>query len=238
MVDIPRSSFIPRETSGAVPGRVKRRKTFHIFGFLATVVLVGSLALAAGVFFYEKTATKALANVKIELGQQKDKFDEVRVGEVRAFDRKLRAASVLLDTHIAPSKLFATLETETMARIQLMKFDFEYDPGYDVNVTLEGGTEEFKTVALQSVRFEDGKLLDKGVFAEVGTAETISPDVANVVKTGANTVDHKVMFTVEAVIPHSAISFDATFSTPPALNSFETSESASPEPEEQGMTNQ
>jgi hypothetical protein len=211
MVDIPRSSFIPRETASAVPSRVKRRRTFHFFGFLATVIFVCSLALAAGVFFYEKTAEKALATEKFKLIEQKGKFDETRVNEVRAFDRKIRAASLLLDLHITPSKLFSTLEAETMARIQLTNFQLEYEPGYELIVSMQGGTEEFKTVALQALQFGKGTLLDQISFTEIGTSQTIAPSAgATGATSGSN--NNKVQFTVETVIPHAVLRYDGSVS--------------------------
>lgn len=209
MADIPRSSFIPKETSGAVPSRIKRRRTFHVFGFLASVLLIGSLALAAGTYFYKKTAEKARDNTQEELRLLKDQFDEKQVAEVRQFDRQLKAAEFLLNNHIAPTKIFTVLERSTKQRVQFMDFGLEYDPSFDVTVSLSGGTEEFMTVALQALQFGSEPLLRDALFSEVSSEGANIEAVENPV---SDVEDHEVTFAVSGTVAPSLLLYDGIYS--------------------------
>ncbi len=169
MVDIPRSSFIPKEGSGMTPGRARRTRTFHVFGFIATVSLVGSLLSAGFVYFLKSSAESNLDTEKQALREQKDLFNQDSIAEVREFDRRLQAADLLIRNHISPLKIFAALEERTKQRIQFTSFTLEHSPSLEVIVSLQGKTPEFKTLALQESSFADDLLLKDVLFSEVST---------------------------------------------------------------------
>jgi hypothetical protein len=171
MVDIPRSSFIPKETSGLTPDRIRRGHTFHVFGFIGTAILVGSLLSAGLVFFLRSSANSDLEDAKRTLSEQKDLFRPEHVSEVQEFDRRLKAAEVLIQNHVSPSRIFGALEEKTKQRIQFTAFALERTSANEVLVSLTGKTEEFKTLALQASDFENDDILRDVVFSEVSTSE-------------------------------------------------------------------
>ncbi len=208
MAEIPSSSFIPRQNQSAIPARIRRRRTFSILNFVSTVILLGSLILAGGTFFYKGRVAVVQDNVKAELTAQEGLFNDTEILTVKHFDRQIRAAKHILENHIAPSKIFSVLETATMDRIQFTSFDYSYDPGFEVMVTVMGGTQEFKTVALQALAFGDesnGKeaLLKDAVFTEIGTSETsVAPTDSG------EEISHSVNFSLTGVIAPSEIKYD------------------------------
>jgi hypothetical protein len=171
MADIGRSSFIPRETSGLTPNKIRRKRTFHVFGFVATAMLLGSLALGGGVYFLRKDSADNLASAKQTLVDQKSLFKVEHISEVREFDRRLKAAEALLQNHIAPLKIFSTLEQETKQRIQFSAFTLEHSPSRELLLTLEGVTPEFNSLALQEMKFGDNRVLKDIVFNQVAINE-------------------------------------------------------------------
>jgi hypothetical protein len=231
MVDIPRSSFIPKETS-ALPTRVTRRKSFHVFNFFSSALLVVSLLLAGGTFFYKLTLEKERDESIAELATKKSLFSDEKLLEISIFDRKLRAASFLLDNHLAPSRIFSALESGTMERIQFRDFVYEYEYPLGISLELTGETEEFKTVALQADEFFEEPLLREGVFTDLGTEDpTSSEDSGN-----AGTKD-EVHFTVSGIIARELLKYDGTgaasmntFSIPEMNNSLQgTAQGSNPE---------
>lgn len=212
MVDIPRSSFIPKEKSTAVPNRIQARRTFGVFNFIATTALIISLIGAGGVFVYKKTVSSALTQAGQDLAEQKGLFKDDQIIEVRMFDKKLRAAEYLLKNHIAPSKILSALESTTMQRVQFTGFALEYQPGLEVILTLKGATQEFKTVALQSLQFgKEGSLLKDAVFKDVGSASAQSQAKAGQNTTDtANTTNNQVQFTVKGSVGLGLLAYDGT----------------------------
>jgi len=214
MADFSRSSFIPKETTGAVPSRVRRRRTFHIFGFIATTMLVGSLALAAGVYFLKTSAQKGLDDAKQSLIEQDNLFKQESISEVREFDRKLKAAELLINNHISPLKIFAALEKETKQKVQFTAFEVEHTPTLEVILNLQGTTPEFKSLALQEITFSENGVLRDVVFSEVSTNDGSSPDRKSA------SADSSINFNLKGTLSPDTIPYDGV--TPTTIISADT----------------
>lgn len=206
-MDIGRSSFIPKETAGMTPSKIRRRRTFNFFGFLATTTLIGSLIFAGGVYFFQSIATAKLQSAQLALNEQKSLFKPEDIAEVREFDKRLQAATELLRNHVAPLKIFAALEENTKKNIQLTSFTLEHTPSLEMVVSIEGTTPEFKTLALQELQFADTQLLRDIVFKEVKTVddENATP---------------MITFSLEGVVDTSLVHYDGTPTFIPAPTAF------------------
>ncbi len=210
MAEIPRSSFIPKQSGSAIPATMQRRKNFSVFNFLASVILVASLAVAGGSYFYKGITQKRLDGAKQSLIDEKRKFGDEKLNEVRDFNRQLLAVKFLLDQHIAPTKIFKVLEFATMQRIQFNNFKFEYDPVVgDALVTVQGGTEEFKTVALQAMKFGDQPILNEVMFSELGSSDVSSDSVEEGNQKESD--PQAVVFTVTGIIPLNLLQYDGQY---------------------------
>ncbi len=205
MVEVPRSSFIPKESMGMTPNRVRRGRTFHVFGFLGTALLVGSILGAGLVFFLKGAAVSSLETAKQELSAQKSLFDDGRVEEVKEFDRRLEAAEVLLKNHSSPLRIFTALEGKTKKKIQFTSFTLERTSMSEVLVSLSGRTDAFKVLALQEMGFADDALLKDIIFSEVATF-----DGAEEVGTEGSPVDRGITFTLTGSVDTELIRYDGT----------------------------
>lgn len=217
MEDFSRSSFIPKEASGATPSRVRRRRTFHVLGFIATTMLIGSLALSGGVYFLKISAEKNLKSAKDSLNNQKSLFKSESISEVREFDRRLQAAELLLVNHISPLKIFAALEKDTLHRVQFTNFSIEHNPTFEVLVNLEGTTPEFKSLALQEIQFSLSPILRNVTFSQLATSDTAAAN------TDSKPTSLGVTFSLKGSLAPSAISYDGTTpSSPQQVSSDES----------------
>jgi hypothetical protein len=213
MADIGRSSFIPKETAGLTPSSMRRKRTFHVFGFLSTALLVGSLVLTVGVYFLERSAVNQLASAKEELAKQKVLFNPSSIDELRAFDHRLHAAETLMGQHIAPLKVFAALESATKQKIQFTSFSLTRQPGQEIFLSLGGLTKEFKSLALQELQFGETQVLKDVIFKEVslgGEGEET---------TVASADERNVTFSLEGTLDPALIKYDGSpvFAAPTAF---------------------
>jgi hypothetical protein len=187
------------------PETVRRRRTFHVFGFLGTALLVGSLLSAGFVFFLHASSQSKLDTAQRELSAQKELFDADKVREIKEFDRRLKVASILLKNHISPLHLFTALEAETKKRIQFTSFTLERTSMSEVLVSLVGRTEAFKILALQEIGFSSDPLLKNIIFSEVATfEEESSPDG------GDTSLSRGITFTLSGSVDTSLIRYDGT----------------------------
>ncbi len=205
--EAPRSSFIPKQTSSAMPLSVKRRRSFHVFGFLATVLLVTSIISAGGAYLYKNYSVRDLDKQREDLRVVSEKYGDEKYNEVRNFNRQLLAVRFLLDQHLSPSKFFDQLELSTMQRIQFTNFEFEYDPGFEVILRADGGTEEFKTVALQALQFDNQPLLKDMTFTDLSSGNV---DQENPGASTNATFDHEVGFTINGVVSPEFLLYEGT----------------------------
>jgi hypothetical protein len=171
MAYVPRSSFIPKETSGAIPLQVRRKRTIHVFKLITMLVFTASIAGTAGLFFYKDYADKELIQKKETLSAKIDDT-ESKIEQIRIYNTKLSTARALLDAHLAPSGIFEELEDSTKQTVQFEAFEYTYDPGYDATLTLGGKTNDLTSVALQKAQyFEDGTFTDFRVDGITKSAE-------------------------------------------------------------------
>lgn len=200
MVDIPHSSFIPRESTGMTPGKVRRTRTFHVFGFIATALLIGSMVTAGGSYFLKKSAVSNLESAQSALRAQKDLFKPESIAELREFSRRIQAAEQLIGNHISPLQIFVALEKYTKQKVQFTSFTLEHTPALEVIVSLQGKTPEFKTLALQESGFAADTLMKSVVFSEVSTSDSkASEDQSN---------ERNVIFSLKGVIDTSQILYN------------------------------
>lgn len=208
MADIPRSSFIPKDVASAVPARVRRRRTFNVFGFVGSIMLIASLVLAGGVFFLKTKTQKDLEQRKVTLEAENRKFNEQSIFEVQQFDQRVQAAELLLKNHLSPSLLFEELESVTKHHVQLTKLEYEYDAPFDVLLTIGGATDAFKTLALQELGLLNSALLRSIEFTELGTSDVQKPGESTGSKTDTSGKDTFVQFTLEGNLEPALIRYE------------------------------
>ncbi len=172
MAYIPRSSFIPKEASGAIPVQVRRRRNVHVFGLIATVLLTIAVLGSVGIFFYNDFLSNQLTTAKENLGKTNVQGTEEKIEEIKAYDRKLTVAQQLLHNHLAPSRIFEELENSTKETVRFTGFEFTYDPGFDAQLTLSADTKELASVVLQQMQFSEDGLFSDFFVKDVGIGTT------------------------------------------------------------------
>ncbi len=202
MEQAPKTSFIPKQGGGYAPQRQNR--TFNVLTFFATIIFLASLALAIGVFFYERYTNQQLEGKKAEVASLRKSFSEGDIESIKGLEKRLNAVQALLNQHIAPSKVFDALEAKTETNAQISSFKYDRLPSGKVQVKLEGKAATFNTVALQEQELTNEKTFEQGsvVFSDLNVA------AADKGKVG-------VTFTVSGNLDKAAVAYSADASTTP-----------------------
>ncbi len=165
---IPRSSF--GQAPGVIPMQIKKKHTIRIVSLLGTLLMSLAVLATVGAFIYKQYLDKQLLGVQSELNGLSDTDNERKMKEIQVYDRKLSVAHRLLDNHLAPTRVLAEIEKFTKQTVRFQSFEYLYDPGFEAEVTLGGGTQALTSVALQKMELLKENVFSDFVLREITTA--------------------------------------------------------------------
>ncbi len=208
----------------AIPRIVQKKHTFRVFGFIATLLIVSSLASFAAAFFYKSYVENQLEAEKVTIRGLVSKDDAEKIKDLESFERKLSLANMLLSQHLAPSRLLESLEKSTKNTVQFLTMEYTYDPGFQALLELSGGTSEIESVASQNFEF-----LRKTLFTDFVTTN-ISIEAVSEVSEDSEDV-HGVTFAISGALDKSVLAYTGKYTEPvvvlPQSNATDTQVSSS-----------
>lgn len=222
MTYIPRSPSGQRGAASPIPRIVKKRRTFRIFGFLGSALLILSVLASAAVFFYENISENQFEQARQDLAAAADRVSdrEARMREIKQYDDRLKAAATLLDNHVAPSRLFEALEMNTKETVQFQSFEYTYDPGFDALLTLGGSTDEFISVVLQKLQLASADSpFEVALVSNVTKAAASSDGAQGQALSGENAVT----FSVTGLLRENRLSYTGAGDETPEVQQQPTS---------------
>lgn len=195
MAEPPRTSFIPKQGATATKANLRPRRTFNVFNFLMTVVFLGAIILAVGVYLLQIRSEADLEAKKAELTDIKDTFSRADIESLRELNKRLDTAERLVGKHLSPSVVFETLERRTQGEIQFQNFSYTLNESGTLALSLNGSAPRFNTVALQSQEFAEDSVIERALFSNLGvTYSGEGPDVEQTVRfTATAKVDTSLM---------------------------------------------
>ena len=190
------TSFIPKKPIVSVPGGGP--KTINLFALLATVLFVGTILLAGGVYFYKSYLVKGLEEDKKSLEEARKEDDPNLIKTVIRLDSRIETSEKLIDSHIAVSPFFGYLSGITLKTVRFKDFDFAYLGKKNVTISLTGEAQGYEAVALQS-----DLLFEQEELSEVSIGDLSLGD------------DGKVGFSVTAILDADLLSYAAMYKEDP-----------------------
>lgn len=189
-------SFIPKQhTTGTVaPKRAGRR--IYIFSYVAYVLFFGTLLSVVGIFVLDRQATQQLTAYTLQLDEARQNVSANRLEEVRALDQRIKTAETVLNWHVAPSRIFETLENVILESVQLTDFSYMRETGGDATISFTGQTGTFDALLFQRDIVNRSPLLASAdiVSVELGTETSEdTPEALTVIAFGfenQETVEH------------------------------------------------
>lgn len=113
MPDLPSSSsFIPKRTTGTKI-RQKRTRNFFLLSIISYACLIAAPTASAAVYVYQLYTDRQFDQIVTKLDEAIGGFSEAEMARVLEFDRRLKLAQQLVDTHVSVVKAFTALEQTT-----------------------------------------------------------------------------------------------------------------------------
>ena len=155
------TSFIPKRVMDR-PERPKARPTGLLL-VIAAFILVISLALLGGTYFYKGLLAKKVETLETSVEKERKALDQPTIIQFQRLDDKLKVASELLDKHISLVPIFKMLEELTLPTVGYTSFDFKPKA-----ISMAGVADSYEDVAIQAEIFnKDHKRIQSFVFSDL-----------------------------------------------------------------------
>lgn len=216
------ASFIPKKP--LTEARGGGRGFSGLVFLVAVLVFVASVAAAGGAFMYQRLLQQSLDSKKNSLAKYQEAFDLPSIQALVRFDSRIREAKTILASHVSPSAIFAFLSEQTLERVQFLSMKYELGDDGVGSISLEGVTNSFSTIALQSDQLGASKALKDIVFSDITVEE-----------------GGKVSFTVSAKVDPALLLYSKNLTTQalplqPATPPEQPAASTTPETETEAAT--
>ncbi len=162
------TTFIPKKplTSLETPSS---GSGVSILVFLATILLIASIVLAGGMYFYRDYTNKKVVDMQAQLKQSSVSYDADLAFNIEDINHRLTVAQILLDNHVGFSSLLVTLGDSTLKTIRYNKFNAKQTvgPTAEVNVSMSGVAKNYDAIALQSDMFSKNRFIRDPIFSNL-----------------------------------------------------------------------
>lgn len=140
-------------------------------GGITLGLLILSLLVYGGLFFYQKSVKDELGGITQEIVNLESKRDIAKEGLITEADKKLNIVENLFKEHFYWSKLFSKIEELVDASVYFMesKFSFENEK---VNIIMVGSARTYTALAQQMVSFKEDPLVEKVVVSDIALNES------------------------------------------------------------------
>lgn len=147
------TSFIPKKP--IIEERVTSSQSISIFLILAILVLFIVLLGTGGLYFYNLHIQSNIADAKKSLSLAQDSFEQSKISELQLLDKRLNAATEVLDGHVTTVPIFTELQKITMNSVNFTKFGYELGTAQspNIDVKMSGIAAGYRSLALQSDLF-------------------------------------------------------------------------------------
>lgn len=110
------------------------------------------VSAAAILFLYQQYLSASIKSNQDSLSKAREAFEPALIEELTRLDTRINVAEDLLSKHIAPSALFALIQSITLQNVQFTNYTYgEPAAGSPlVHISLTGKAKSFQTLALQS----------------------------------------------------------------------------------------
>ena len=180
------TSFIPKKP--IVEERATSSQSVGVFMIAAIFILFVVLLGTGGVYFYKKSLENKIVSMQTSLNNAQNSFEPSKIAQLQLLDKRLNAATEVLNNHIAVSPIFAELENVTMHTVRYTNFSYTLggsantgitnvsapiggmatgSSSNNVNVKIIGVAVDYRSVALESDLFSQDKNFINPVFSNL-----------------------------------------------------------------------
>lgn len=162
---IPKKSVLEEKSSGS---------SVSLFMLISIIIFLVSLGLFGWVFLEKKNLVRKIEEAKNTIEANRSQFEINTIESVIRLDSRIKAANILLASHVSISPVFNFLQDQTLKTVRFKNFHFSgsrNDSGEPiVKVEMSGQTRDYRTIALQAEEFGKPKwreIIKNPVFADL-----------------------------------------------------------------------
>ena len=216
------SSFIPKGpvTSSGVANLTNRDKGRSLFGFLATIFFILSLAVALGVFGYNFYLSSNISKMGNDLSTARASLDPTTINQISRLNSRIISTQTLLNQHTILSPFFDFLDASTLQSLRWTTFNYTSTTN-GIQLIMQGQATGYAALSLQSNIFNKASFIKSPLFTNLALDNS-----GNVTFVFSATIDPSIVSYKNAVA-NSALSVPPTTtivsaSTTPATNTTST----------------
>lgn len=162
-----RTTFIPKKPLVQTPvssGTPVSRPVGIVF-VISLIIFIISIMMGAGVFLYKSYLEKEVADLVVKLEKLQENIDPNAIREFSLMDKRLKNAETLINQHAVISPLFSVLRSTTLPTVRYSKFDGTFGENRDLQVTMSGESDSYRSIALQSQTLAKNANLKNTIFS-------------------------------------------------------------------------
>ncbi len=213
MQSSPNSSFIPKRNP-AKRTKVNKTQKVYFFTIVSYVLLFAALLSAGGSFLYKTYLDKQKTDSVSALYKAINSFDENKMQEVLAFEKRLKQAKGRVDANVSINSLFLSIEDSTIKTVQIEQFELNRQMDEHYLMSAEIGTDSFDSTIFQRGMYRQNEAVEGIDITEVNASinrsqersrETQRASVTTGVESSVLDSTAPVAFVAEIIIPVSSI---------------------------------
>ncbi len=161
-------SFIPQDTGAPYAGQRREGGGLNELLLLcAIVLLVASVALAAGVFVYQQYLATESSSKLEQLNRAKESFNPSLIHTLTRLDDRMKAAERILSAHTAPTAFFLALQQATLKTVSFRTLNLEMVDSQHISVQMAGVAQSVNSIALQADIFSKNGIITSPIFSGI-----------------------------------------------------------------------
>lgn len=210
------TSFVPKKPI------IEKATTTHsggglsgAFNLIALVVFIASILAAGATYFYRGSLVDRVESYKESLERARNAFEPSLITELQVLDKRMRAASEILDNHVVVSPIFELIGKVTLPTVRYSDFSYEFneeDPRL-VDVIMTGEAKGYNYIALQADLLKKEKFIKNPIFSDFTLDQGGNVDFALTFSVDKSFVLYEAFLEREASLGDE---FDPNASTTPA----------------------
>lgn len=162
------TSFVPKKTLVEREPRTSRGSFGGLANLIALIIFIASLIGAAGVYFYRSSLQGTIESYKESLTRARAAFEPTLITKLQVLDRRMKASTEILSSHIAVSPIFSLLGEITLPTVRYSDFAYEFNKQNKnlVDIKITGQAKGYNYIALQADLFAKNGFIKNPIFSD------------------------------------------------------------------------
>jgi len=160
-------SLIPKNYKG----KTELGTIFSKIGILILVLVIISLSVYAGLFFYEKSLNKQVEKIQSQIEEINKQRDIEFEKETISLEKNLKELKIILKNHLYWSNIFSKIENLVVPQVIFSKLEGDTKSDGSADLTLEGKTLGYTYLAKQMVSFSQDDMVSNVEVSKINVAD-------------------------------------------------------------------